>query len=34
MDQTNFEQIQINKSILGGKNKLLKENMEVECSIL
>ena len=29
MDQTNFEQIQINKSILGEKNKLLKENMEV-----
>ncbi len=30
MDQTNFEQIQINKSILGEKNKLLKENMEVD----
>jgi len=29
MDQTNFEQIQINKSLLGEKNKLLKENMEV-----
>ena len=29
MDQTNFEQIQINKSILGEKSKLLKENMEV-----
>ena len=29
MDQTNFEQISINKSILGEKNKLLKENMEV-----
>jgi len=29
MDQTNFEQIQINKSILDQKNKLLKENMEV-----
>ena len=29
MDQTNFEQIQINKSMLGEKNKLLKENMEV-----
>ena len=29
MDQTNFEQIAINKSILGEKNKLLKENMEV-----
>tara|TARA_B100000029_G_scaffold325554_1_gene318059 strand:+ start:1599 stop:2162 length:564 start_codon:yes stop_codon:yes gene_type:complete len=29
MDQVNFEQIQINKSILGEKNKLLKENMEV-----
>jgi len=29
MDQVNFEQIEIAKSILGGKNKLLKENMEV-----
>ena len=29
MDQTNFEQIAINKSILGEKNKLLKENMDV-----
>ena len=29
MDQTNFEQIAINKSILGEKNKFLKENMEV-----
>jgi len=29
MDQTNFEQIQIKKSLLGKKNKLLKENMEV-----
>ena len=29
MDQTNFEQIMINNSILGEKNKLLKENMEV-----
>jgi len=29
MDQTNFEQITINKSFLGEKNKLLKENMEV-----
>ena len=29
MDQTNYEQIQINKSILGEKSKLLKENMEV-----
>ena len=29
MDQTNYEQIQINKLILGEKNKLLKENMEV-----
>ena len=29
MDQTNFEQIQINKSSLGNKSKLLKENMEV-----
>ena len=29
MDKTNFEQIQINKSFLGEKSKLLKENMEV-----
>ena len=29
MDQTNFEQIQINKFLLGEKSKLLKENMEV-----
>jgi elongation factor P len=29
MDQVNFEQIAIAKSILGEKNKLLKENMEV-----
>jgi len=29
MDQTNYEQIQVNKSILGKKSKLLKENMEV-----
>ena len=29
MDQTNFEQIAINKSLLGEKNKLLKESMEV-----
>ena len=29
MDQINFEQIQINKSLLGQKSKLLKENMEV-----
>ena len=29
MDQVNFEQITINKSLLGEKNKLLKENMEV-----
>ena len=29
IDQTNFEQIAINKSLLGEKNKLLKENMEV-----
>ena len=29
MDQVNFEQIQINKSLLGEKNKLLTENMEV-----
>ena len=29
IDQTNFEQIQINKSLLGEKSKLLRENMEV-----
>ena len=29
MEQTNFEQIQINKSLLGEKKKLLKENMEI-----
>jgi len=29
MDHTNFEQIQITKSLLGKKSKLLKENMEV-----
>ena len=29
MDQTNFEQIAINKFLLGKKSKLLKENMEV-----
>ena len=30
MDQIDFEQIQINKSLLGEKYKLLQENMEVE----
>ncbi len=29
MDQTNFEQIVINKSLLGEKSKLLRENIEV-----
>ena len=29
MDPDNFEQISINKSLFGEKNKLLKENMEV-----
>ncbi len=29
MDQGNFEQIQIKKDLLGERNKLLKENMEV-----
>ena len=29
MDQENFEQIEINKSMLGEKIKLLRENMEV-----
>jgi len=33
MDQTNFEQIAINKSLLGEKNKLLKEYMEVNVHI-
>ena len=33
MEQTNFEQIQINKSILGEKTKLLKENMEVDVQL-
>ena len=33
MDQVNFEQIQISKSILGEKNKLLKENLEVSVKI-
>ena len=30
MDQTNYEQIQIKKTLLGEKSKLLKENMEVD----
>tara|TARA_B100001123_G_scaffold178149_1_gene204215 strand:+ start:31 stop:594 length:564 start_codon:yes stop_codon:yes gene_type:complete len=30
MDQSNFEQIQIKKTLLGQKSKLLKENMEVD----
>ena len=30
MNQTNFEQIKIHKSLLGEKSKLLKENMEVD----
>ena len=30
MNQTDFEQISINKSLLGEKSKLLKENMEVD----
>ena len=30
MDQVNFEQIQIKKSLLGEKSKLLKENMGVD----
>ena len=33
MDQTNFEQIQISKSLLGEKSKLLKENMEVNVQL-
>ena len=30
MDKSNFEQITINKSLLGEKSKLLKENLEVK----
>jgi len=30
MEQINFEQIAINKSLIGEKRKLLKENMEVD----
>jgi len=30
MDQVNFEQIAIDKSLIGEKTKLLKENMEVD----
>ena len=33
MDQKNFEQIQINKTLLGEKSKLLKENMEVNVQL-
>ena len=33
MDQVNFEQIQLNKSLLGEKSKLLKENMEVNVQL-
>ena len=33
MDQTNFEQIQINKKLIGEKSKLLKENMEVNVQL-
>ena len=29
MEQANFEQIQINKKLIGEKSKLLKENMEI-----
>ena len=29
MDQTNFEQIQISKKLIGEKSKLLKENMKI-----
>ena len=32
MDQTNFEQISINKSLIGERSKLLKENLEVNIS--
>ena len=30
MDKVNFEQLAVDKSLLGEKNKLLKENMEVD----
>ena len=33
MDQTNFEQIQINKSLLGEKSKLLKGKYGSKCAI-
>ena len=33
MDQINFEQIQIHKDLIGEKNKLLKENMEVNVQL-
>ena len=34
MDNKNFEQISISKSIIGEKNKLLKENLEVTISFM
>ena len=33
MDQTNFEQIEIHKDLIGEKSKLLKENMEVNVQL-
>ena len=34
MDNKNFEQISISKSIIGEKNKLLKENLEVTITFM
>ena len=34
MDNTNFEQVEISKSIIGEKYKLLKENLEVAISFM
>ena len=34
MDNTNFEQVEIAKSIVGEQNKLLKENLEVTISFM
>ena len=34
MDNTNFEQVEISKSIIGEKYKLLKENLEVTVSFM
>ena len=34
MDNTNFEQVEISKSVIGEKYKLLKENLEVTVSFM